>query len=435
MHEKEDIELRSEEFQEVLSHTPSWILRWGITLVFIILAGLLVGSWFFKYPDTVNAPIVVTTENLPVDVVAKTSGRIASLYVSEKEFVVQNQVLGVLENTAGTEDILYLECLSDSLMAVSVSPDSTNSGFTLGKNLLLGDVQTVYSSFAKANEDLQYFLKTDYHRKKIKVFESQKNVQTKLLSQSLRQLDLSKKQLDISQKIFVTDSSLFVKGVISPLDFETSKATRLQNRQQYENAESGIENQKLAILQLEQQFFDLEQQRNEQFSQLKTAYTNALEQLKAQLKQWEQLYLLRSPIAGNVTFTKYWQNNQNVQAGQAVLTIVPEGNQRIIGKIFLPPARAGKVKTGQTVNVKFDDFPYMEYGMVKVLVTNIALVPIVENNQRNYVLEVQFPGSLVTTYRKTLTFRQQMQGTAEIITEDLRLLERLFYPVKALFKK
>jgi HlyD family secretion protein len=72
MEKKTDIELRSEEFQEVLSHTPSWILRWGITLVFVILAGLRAGSWFFKYPDTVAAPIVVNTENLPLDVVAKT---------------------------------------------------------------------------------------------------------------------------------------------------------------------------------------------------------------------------------------------------------------------------------------------------------------------------------------------------------------------------
>jgi len=77
----------------------------------------------------------------------------------------------------------------------------------------------------------------------------------------------------------------------------------------------------------------------------------------------------------------------------------------------------------------------MEYGMIKVEIKNIALVPIVENNVRSYVLEVEFPENLTTTYNKTLIFRQQMQGTAEIITEDLVLLERFFNPIRAIFDK
>ena len=93
MEEYNDIELRSEEFQEVLSRIPSWIERWGITLIFIVLAGLLIGSWFFKYPDIVSAPVVVSTENLPADVVARTSGRIDYLSVSEQETVYKNQIM------------------------------------------------------------------------------------------------------------------------------------------------------------------------------------------------------------------------------------------------------------------------------------------------------------------------------------------------------
>ncbi|MDR0830937.1 MAG: hypothetical protein LBN95_12645, partial [Prevotellaceae bacterium] len=79
MEEQNDIELKSEEFQEVLSRVPSWIMRWGITLIFIVLAVLIAGSWFFKYPEVLNAPIVVSTQNLPFDIVAKVSGRIDTL--------------------------------------------------------------------------------------------------------------------------------------------------------------------------------------------------------------------------------------------------------------------------------------------------------------------------------------------------------------------
>ncbi|MBC8620117.1 hypothetical protein H8788_20470, partial [Parabacteroides faecis] len=44
------IELRSEEVQEVMGQIPAWIVRWGITLLFVVVLALLVGSYFFIYP-------------------------------------------------------------------------------------------------------------------------------------------------------------------------------------------------------------------------------------------------------------------------------------------------------------------------------------------------------------------------------------------------
>ena len=48
---KPEIELRSEEFNEVLSAVPAWIVRWGITMIACVVLMLLVGSAVFKYPD------------------------------------------------------------------------------------------------------------------------------------------------------------------------------------------------------------------------------------------------------------------------------------------------------------------------------------------------------------------------------------------------
>jgi len=401
-------------------------LRWGITLIFVVLIGLLVGSWFFKYPEILTAQIVVSTENLPFDVVAKTSGRIDTLLVAEKQNVTKNQILGILENTANTEDILTLE---NQLDTFSINAICAFRAFSLG------ELQPAYSAFLKSYEDYQFFIKTDYHSKKIKSIEKQKNIQQNILNQSYKTLNINKKQLETAENQFKIDTQLFNQKVMSAFEFETSKSVYFQAQQSFENANTGIENQKLSILQLEQAIFDLEQQKNEQLSQLKLALNTALDGLKAQIKTFKQTYFLTSQIDGIVTFTRYYQDNQNVTAGETILTIVPDKKQKIIGKIFLPPQRAGKVKIGQTVNVKFDDFPFMEYGMIKVEIKNIALVPIVENGSRSYVLEVEFPENLITTYNKTLIFRQQMQGTAEIITDDLRLLERFFNPIKAIFNK
>ena len=57
MNEEDKIELRSEEFQEVLGGVPHWILKWGITVLMTILAILLIGSTVIKYPDIITGQV------------------------------------------------------------------------------------------------------------------------------------------------------------------------------------------------------------------------------------------------------------------------------------------------------------------------------------------------------------------------------------------
>ncbi|MCL2414466.1 MAG: hypothetical protein FWC94_04350, partial [Bacteroidales bacterium] len=45
-----EVNLHSEAVQEILGRPPQWMIRWGITLVFVVIFGLFVGSYFFKYP-------------------------------------------------------------------------------------------------------------------------------------------------------------------------------------------------------------------------------------------------------------------------------------------------------------------------------------------------------------------------------------------------
>ncbi|MDR0546667.1 MAG: HlyD family secretion protein [Dysgonamonadaceae bacterium] len=432
MNVEENIELRSEEFQEVLSRIPSWIQRWGITLIFIILVGLFTGSYFFKYPDILNASIVVTTENLPVGVVAKTQGRIDSLFVAEKQAVTKGQMLACIENPAHFRDVLKLKEILSGFSGDSIAVFAPLFVNTFS----LGDLQSVYNSFIKSYEDYTYFLAADYHNKKIAVIEKQISVQKNMLQKSKNQLDISQKQLESARQVFTIDSSLFAKNVLSTSDYEMAKSTFFQSWQTYENAKINIDNQYISILQLEQSIFDLEQQKNEQEKTLKLSLTAACEQLAAQVKAWEQTYLLISPVDGICSFTKYWQKNQNIGAGEVLVSVVPAEQTKIIGKIMLPLQGAGKVKAGQYVNVKFDNFPYMEYGFIRVKINSISLVP-VENGQgvKTCVLEVDFPEQLITNYGKTLAFSQEMTGLAEIITEDLRLIDKLFNPVREIMKR
>ena len=429
-----NLELRSEQVQEILGKPPAWMIRWGITVISIVIAGLLLGSYWFKYPHIISAPIVVTTENLPVSIVAKTTGRIDTFFIADKQMVHKNQYLGVIENPAHTTDVFALSkelhAFRDFFIDYDISKINISKEFHA-----LGDLQPAYFSFIQSLSDYRYFIESDYCNKKIRSLEQQIRTQQNMYAITENQRAIQEKQTITIGNIYGRDSVLYSQGAISLEEYERSKNSHLQSIYSLESVRSSLHNAQISIQQLEQNVFELQQQNTEKQTQLRLAINGAYNNLKSQVAVWGQNYLFKSPIEGKVTFTQYWQRNQNVQAGVVVLTIVPQDSMQMIGKITLPSQGAGRVKAGQEVHIKFDNYPHMEFGMVDGIVKNISLVPVTNNSERFYMVEVELPHNLHTNYKKNLDFSQEMQGVADIITEDVRLIERFLNPIKSLIKK
>jgi len=58
-----------------------------------------------------------------------------------------------------------------------------------------------------------------------------------------------------------------------------------------------------------------------------------------------------------------------------------------------------------------------------------------QSSTNSYTLEIHFQNGLMTTYEKELPFYQEMYATGEIISEELRLLDRFFLPLKKVFRE
>ena len=109
-----DIELRSEEVQEVMNRVPPSILRYGIGILATIVMGLLIGSALFSYPESVQVEVTLSPRNPPAYIKCTTGGKLENLYVTNGQQVRKGEVLAVMENSSHTEDILRLrECLAD----------------------------------------------------------------------------------------------------------------------------------------------------------------------------------------------------------------------------------------------------------------------------------------------------------------------------------
>jgi len=425
----EDIDIRSEDIEDILGKAPSHIVRKGITVMFVVIVVAITMCWFFNYPDKIGSEITVTTENVPANIVARTSGKIVRLFVKDRQYVKKGSPLALIENTADYGDVMQVVALSDSIKGFINSDVISPMAFP--DNYLLGDLQTWYSAFRKSYEDYANFLQLDYHRKKIASLNRQLEKYSNMSGKLEEQGQTREQEYELAAAQFRRDSVLYAGSTIPLADLDRSKSALLQSRYAYVTSKTVIDNNQIETEQLAQSILELQQDCLEKRKEYALALKQAFGNLQNQLKLWQQNYLLASPVDGNVTFTTYWSINQNVASGDKVMTIVPEKPSVLVGKITLPVKGSGKVKQGQKVNIRLDNYPYMEFGMVKGIVRNISLVP--ANN--NYAVEVEFPEGLHTTYGKTLAFAQEMQGSAEIITENKRLLTRLFNPLRALMSE
>ncbi|SHM83062.1 hypothetical protein SAMN05443669_10953 [Flavobacterium xanthum] len=78
------------------------------------------------------------------------------------------------------------------------------------------------------------------------------------------------------------------------------------------------------------------------------------------------------------------------------------------------------------------NFPDREFGILKGQVKNISLVP---DQDGNLLIDVVLLDGLKSSYQKMIPFQQEMKGSADIITEDLRLIERLLYQFRDVFRR
>jgi multidrug resistance efflux pump len=423
------IEIRSEEIEEILGRTPTWILRRGVIVLTTIILVLLVASWLFRYPDIITAPVVITSFSPPVSVVARSSGKIVSFMVKNQQTVKPGDYLAILENPADTgeinklRDFLYtIDKQSILLQDIEVSAKQFS---------LLGDLQQPYLNFTQAVMDFQHYESLSFNAKKIATLQQQISLTNSYIDKLKGQKSLQSMNLKLASNQFCRDSALYTQKVMTLAEYEKAEVQFISNKTAYKNSEMALSNSMIQVKQLEQQIIELRLTQEKETKQLTDDINNSYKTLKSQFNSWEMAYVLKSTTKGRVSIGNYWSVNQNVKAGDVIMTIIPDKKEKPFGKITLAMENSGKVKSGQKVNIKLSNFPHTEFGMLTGTVKSFSLVP----DQGKYYVEIELTNELKTNYNKQLPFLQEMEGTAEIITDNMRLIERIIAPIRSLYEE
>ena len=424
---------RTEEVVDIIEKMPT---QFGIIISCIVISLvslLLMFGWLIKYPEILKGQIIINTRQAPVKLVAVTSGNIILLHDKVGSLVHSGEYIAFIKNAANIKDVQLLNRLLKGIDVHKVTYKQHRNYFP--ENLSLGDISNKYYNYLNA---LYQFL--DYSVQQ--PYEEQKDINVKLLAMQRTALfalkddyQNQKIKYETSRSLYRKDSTLFSKDVTSKADIERSIIAKANSELEYKAIDKQITNTGYQIKEAQNKLQLIAIDKVSKERELIINMFNAYYDLIDNIKKWEQTYVFISPISGKIDFLNFLKNNDFTQSGQELFKIIPNKNE-MIGQVNLPEIGSGKLKKGQDVIIKLDNYPYNEYGSIKgkvreiSLATNQQTLSNSESKINAYLVSVDMPNGLRTNYGSELDFHVEAKGTAEIITDDRRLIERFFDNLK-----
>lgn len=414
--EAASVEVRSTDVQEIISQVPSGIVRWGMAALLGVMLGLVGICWFVQYPDVLHATVVVTTTDPPYTFVSRASGHLV-LLKKENEPIKMGELFAYIRTSVNPSTVALLERQVKESTLFSVTDFAET----------LGEFESDYGQLRSSALNVQLLKENASFQNQIRQLQKQKSTYLRLQRTLQRQEKLARQELLLAREKYKMDSLLYSQQVLATLEFNKENGAWIQQQRSYGNVESSLINNELQIDQLSKQISDLEIQEIEEGQKLDAIFNNSKKVLQAHIDKWKESYLYIAPMEGKVAYIGLLDTEMFVDVLRPVFSILPM-KESLIARAELPLHNSGKVKEGQKVNIRLENYPYEQFGIVNGIVSAISLVP----NEKKYQVSISLPNGLQTNQNRILPFKQQLSGTTEIITEELRLVERFFYQFRKL---
>ncbi len=417
-----ELEERCEYAQEVLGRAPAWLVRCGTGVVFAVLALVAWLSWVVRYPDVVPARIVLVTQSPPVRIVAPVAGNIERLRVGEQDVVAAGDLLATIDNAADTEAVLRLRAWIHQTRS-DRSPALALGRHVARERLALGDLQGDFAALQRAYDEHQFGVELRAVERETQRVMAERAQYDQLIAQQQQQASTLDNELRLLEADFARVQELYTQKLLPRKSVDDKERELLQLRRASATSETERTQTQIKLAELDKTLEQLRITQQRDTSQHELGLTAAYQKLLGAVDEWDKRYALRAPQAGRVSFAKSSGDRRFVAEHEEVATLVPDAGDAVVGRMAMPEHNSGKVKVGQPVYIRLDGFPFQEFGIIEGRVKQIALVP----RDGQYAIDVELPKQLTTSFRRKLDLRQEMQGSADIVTDDLRIIERVFY--------
>lgn len=415
-------EASAEEVVDIITIPPAWILRWGISLAFGILCSIVIASALIQYPEVVNVTVKINSLNAPKTILARQSGKLTSLLVTDGQYVKKDQPLGYLESIGDPKDIVSLQLILRG--SEKVLSEGRALLPTLPPNLRLGELQSPYQDFYQSYLDQKatlsggiYINKRTFLLKEMRAIKTERDQITNQGQMHLQEVQNAKIEYEAYKK-------LYKKMVISRSEFQAQENKYLAAQSPLQQIEASLLANSGRELAKERELLELEQLITEEQSK----FLQSLKKFLNEIDDWVSRYVLRSSEDGIVNYAGFIQKNQNIVPNQEVF-VINTRNTDFFGEIQIPQFNIGKLKVGQKALIKLRSYPYEEFGIIR---GNLSHISEIAYRDSIFMATIDFGKVKNLKIDKRIVLKNGMRGDAEIITENSSLLRRFFRNIKKL---
>ncbi|MFU8862181.1 MAG: HlyD family efflux transporter periplasmic adaptor subunit [Cyclonatronaceae bacterium] len=414
-----ELEVRSEEVQEIIGRPPHWLVRWGITAFFGVLGLVLLSASIIRYPEVVNAPLKLTAIHAPQSLESRVNGKIVHLAVENNVPVDEGTILAWLESTARHGEVLLLSDKIDQIRAMLLNGDEGNLvEMDLAAFGNLGELQNTFQGFEQAWREYRSYQPGAFYSRQHEILMQELEFTRQLLDMLHQQKNIQQDDFDLAKREFEMQKRLADNDFIAPVELARAERELASRQLPLQQTESAIISNHVSRAAKEKEIMELDRRIEEQ----RSVFLQSLNLMKSAIEDWKRNYLIVAPFGGRVVYAGIVQENQTVAAGQELFYLQPE-NTAWFGELSVSQQSFGRVEEGQRVMVRFSGYPYHEFGSVYGEVEYFSDFPIRDSL---FFAKVHFPDGLLTSYGHNIAPRDGMTGQAEIITQDMRLLERVY---------
>jgi multidrug resistance efflux pump len=417
--EKIDIELKSEVLNEVLNAPPSWLIRSGNKLFFIVIVLIISLCFLISYPDEIAGEVSIYSNRPPIEFQNQMYGQLVDLQVKDQQFIRKGTVLAQFNHITDPKNIRVAQSFITKVEKTNAR-QKIDIDYEL-EHLDLGSLQQQWTNLFALIHESNSILRSNILAKKVKVILSEIEQRKRLQKIAIRKLKLIEKEIELQKNQILSSQRLLSKNVISKEEFLKEQKVENQLQQQLENQNEAIIQNDIEMNQLMKSLNETDYEAEQQLQKLQSSIQSNCSALKISLNDWERNTAWVAPFDGRVLFNKQLTVSNFYKPGEASLVIAPCGIL-FTGLMKVPSYGAGKIKQGQKIFIELTDYAKNEYGMLEGKVKSVTSI----SKNGMYEVEILMPKQLISTYNKIIPQKAVLKGNGKIITKDKRLIQRFF---------
>lgn len=218
-------------------------------------------------------------------------------------------------------------------------------------------------------------------------------------------------------------------NLVKETESEIAQA-KLRLQEQENSSQSLVHSAKLAILKTKEQLENLETE----ILTLKSEIAQAQSQVASLEFQLTQ-QVIKAPADGIVFHLPIAGAGAVVQPGERIVDIAPK-NSALILKAQMSPRESGSLEVGMPVKVKFDAFPFQDYGIVKGRLIWISpdsnYMETNQGRQEVFDLDIELEQPYIQGHDQRIILTPGQTATAEVIVQERRIIDLILDPFKKL---